>query len=274
MNSLLGKIVLVNLGLTLAGMGGAGLASARAADRLDAALAAPAALDADDTCDGSLTSRSEWMLPQRWGTSKLSRIEPGASPCGGNRTSRTLRATPIARDAQRDIMVSAMEERVRRSGSVRSAEVSFLIPAGSAATFNHVAAFAAFDDRDPGFRRLGAAVFRDRLYVELEDRGCRAWANLFRGVPVPDGLTAERWYRLYAQVEPAADGGVLISASVADLETLEMVAETSFTVWCDLAWYEEAKTGFGFLAERPRGSRNVPEVLVDDYAATASFAAR
>lgn len=273
MSSLTKKIVLLNLGLTLAGIGNA-CKAAHAAEQPDETRAAAPAAAGDETCDGSLTSRSEWMLPQRWGTSKLSRIEPGASPCGRNRTSRTLRAMAIVRDAERDIMVSTMEERARRSGSVRTAEVSFMIPAASAATFNHVAAFAAFDDRDPGFRRLGAAVFRDRLYVELQDPGCRAWANLFRGVPVPEGLTADRWYRLYAQVEPAVDGAVLISASVADLETLEMVAETSFTVWCDLAWYEDAKTAFGFLAERPRGSRAVPEVMVDDYVATASFAVR
>lgn len=270
MNSLFGKIVLVNLGLTLVGTAGAGIASAAAAPEPNAALFAPAS--GDETCDGSLTSRSEWMLPQRWGTSKLSRSEPAASPCGRNRTSRTLRAMAIVRDSERDIMVSTMEERSRRSGSVRLAEVSFLIPAASASTFGHVAAFAAFDDRDPGFRRIGAAVFRDRLYVELQDPGCRSWANLFRGVDVPGGLADDRWYRLYAQIEPASDGAVLISASVADLETLEMVAETSFTVWCSLGWYEDAKSAFGFLAERPRGSRAVPELTVDDFSAAASFA--
>src|SRR4029077_404307 len=83
------------------------------------------------------------------------------------------------------VQVAALEEARPRRGAIRALDVSFLVPATSIASWDHTAAFVAFDDSDDRFRRLGAAVFDTVLFVELVDPDCAPSGNLFAGVPLP-----------------------------------------------------------------------------------------
>lgn len=208
------------------------------------------------------------LLPAHWGSIATSDVEPTASACGADGASIELVPGEVAVIEGRSVQVASVEERRARRGGTRALDVSFLVPSESFAEWSHTAAFAAFDDSNSRFRRLGAAVFAATLYVELVDDDCSPTDNLLAGVPVPGGIQPDHWYRLYADFEPAGPER-RISVAVADLETLEMLAETGWQTTCRLGWAASARTSAAFLAEVPAGDEDArPRVLLDDYFAS------
>lgn len=254
----LGSLVLATSSPALAAERAAASVGATAAE---SALATRASRGA--TCIGFGTGAA--ALPAGWGAATRATTEPRAAACGADGWSRELHPVEVARDGLTSIQVASLEERRPRRGRVRTLDVSFLVPGDAYATWNHSAAFAAFDDSDDRFRRVGAAAFADALYVEIVDATCGLEDHLLAPVPIPGRIVPERWYRLSADVE-IRTGRSRVQVAIADLETLEMLAETSFTTECPLAWAADTKTAVAFLAEVPAAARGAAaSLLVDDY---------
>lgn len=208
-------------------------------------------------------------LPERWGEATATPEEPPTSACVGDGRSLELLPAEVGTTDVASLRVASVEERQARRGRVRTLDVSFLVPEESFASWNHVAAFVAFDDSDDRYRRVGAAAFASILYVELVDPECALASHLLAGVAVPGGIVPGRWYRLYADLDVRGEQRS-IEAALADLDTLEVVAETELLTACPLRWTIETKTSAAFLAEVPFNDASAsPRMLLDDYFANA-----
>ncbi|HEY8515383.1 MAG TPA: hypothetical protein VIS07_07710 [Candidatus Binatia bacterium] len=193
------------------------------------------------------------------------------APCGG-RAPMTLHPVQVASVGATRVLVGSVEDRTPRRGRARRLDVSFRIPAEHASVWNHAAAFAAFDDSDDVFRRVGGAVFESMLTVEVVDPACPV-EQLLAAVPIPGGIAPERWYRLLTDVESGADQ-TLVRVALFAHESRAQLAATQVALPCPLPWAAYAKTAAAFLAEVPADSDASPWMLVDGYAAHPSLRVR
>lgn len=147
----------------------------------------------------------------------------------------------------------------------RSANVSFMVP--NLTNWSHLATFAGWDPATLG--RIGAAVFRDKLFVELVysgDVGCNG-TNLFpmSGVAIPGGIVALRWYRINSGISKLDDGRLSVKVGLQDLARGGLTIATAnytFPASCTPPWFTSSNNrwAFGILGLAPRVT-----TYVDDF---------
>ncbi len=214
--------------------------------------------------------RSVWQTPLNWGRVEFVSMEPETPSCAPDGRATLLEATHVTDVDEWSVFAGVLLDRRASRGERRRVEVSFLIPEETLETFDHVAALVAFDRDDPLFRRVGAALFREDLAIEIEDTDCRQGMNLYSFAPLSSPLEAGRWYRLESTLEPLGDD-VLLTASVTDLETGEVLATTEEVTACKERWHSTSPMATGFMNLTERGAADPGvSVLLDDFVALSA----
>jgi hypothetical protein len=206
-------------------------------------------------CDNSVSPGFSAFVEQRnpghWITLTGAGIEPATHICTANNRVGRLRNTPGQFNGGAILYKSSAAPGSAR----RNADVTFKVPtAADFLNWSHVAAFPAYypdlGTGDPNaFGRIGAAVFKDKLYVQynkFDGVGCGAGnPNLFpaSGVTIPGGLQANRWYRLDSQIIPQPPNGLQVWSVLHDLSVGNVIVASYTQVFptsCTPPWFTSA----------------------------------
>lgn len=218
-------------------------------------------------CSRQRAPRSAWRTPLQWGETETALMEPDLASCKPDGRSTLLAATHVTDLDEESVYAGVLLDRRASRGKRRRVETSFLIPEETMPRFDHLAAFVAWDEDDPWFRRIGAAVFPHDLAIEIEDRDCGGGSNLFAFVPLSESLEPDRWYRLEVALEPLGEESLMM-ATLIDVASGAVLATTGEVMSCNEPWHSTSPMATGFMAIAPRADAD-PEalVLVDDFVA-------
>lgn len=221
-------------------------------------------------CDNSVNT-TNWPIFHSWGQSSTSTLSPPVTACTANSVSRILEEKILATGDGTDTYVSAITHKLPHPGvTKRTADYSFMIPAGSLPNYNHVGAMAAFDP--VSFSRIGAAVFRNELAVQFTDPICNgngSAQHLSQNVPIPGELQPDHWYRIHTLIN-GTPGQLEVKLWLYDLDPYKSLAYTTLKTSCVPSWYNSPNLNFiiGFTATSPVGtplSTNQAKGYVDDF---------
>ncbi len=213
-------------------------------------------ISAGQVCDSSLTN---WSM--RWGTGATKvKDEPATTACRPNHYSRVLSPEFIVSSQEGDLYVAGIEYRSKIRGDKLNADSSFKIPAESFESFDHVGVFPSMDTKS--MNRAGAAVYKDKIFVEIVDADCFGDQNLFAQVPNSEALVPDVWYRVFSQVK-RIDGNIEVKVILANIDSGETLASTQYVSSCNMSWIGGKQSTFmlGMMAI------NNPEALIqfDDF---------
>lgn len=184
-----------------------------------------------------------YLMEERWSSrwgGHETQEPPGWQRHCGESTKATFFNSPIKFGD--DIFVSAMQSVPVEGLTSRSVRTSFLIPEHSYESFHHFAAFPSFNGEN--FGRAGVAVFKDRLYAQVEEcaSGC---PNLHNETKIDPPLESNTWYRAEAIVENS--NGFRVWARLYNLNN-ELIVEVPIYEKETPYWYgEELRTFVGVM---------------------------
>ncbi len=225
-------------------------------------------------CHNNMVQSGDWTA--RWGTmSQNGAVSPPYNGCGAGVTSLLSDPTNEINRFGKVIWTLGTISYPRMGYMKRNFDISFLIPAAALTDFHHVVVAPSFNNASMG--RIGAAVYRDKVAIEIYDPACFGQNSLFAPINLNDGtndidLQGEHWYRLHTQIKDLGNAGLQVKGILVDMATTATIGTTTFGVTCIPGWYRGGSNSWlaGATSQTNPGTTTDLQINFADASASAN----